>query len=38
MAKKAKIIVVDANILLRAVLGIRTFSLNIEIFFNTNNV
>ena len=30
MSKKAKIIVVDANILLRAVLGIRTFSLIAE--------
>ena len=30
MTKKVKIIVLDANILLRAVLGIRTFSLIAE--------
>ncbi len=30
MGKKAKIIVLDANILIRAVLGIRTFSLIAE--------
>ncbi len=30
MTKKAKIIVLDANILIRAVLGIRTFSLIAE--------
>ncbi len=30
MTKKVKIIVIDANILLRAVLGIRTFSLIAE--------
>ncbi len=30
MGKRAKIIVLDANILIRAVLGIRTFSLIAE--------
>ncbi|ACK73968.1 hypothetical protein PCC7424_5390 (plasmid) [Gloeothece citriformis PCC 7424] len=42
MTQKAKIIVLDANILIRAVLGIRTFSLIAEqrdkVFFCTPDV